>query len=77
LNAEQRQLAEASRQQLAAQIGAPVRTDIESVERFYPAEDYHPKYYMRQAGAVLAEFKAIYPDDKQLAASTAVARVNG
>ncbi len=77
LNAEQRQQAEISRQQVATRIGGPVRTDIETVERFYPAEDYHQKYYLRQAGSVLAEFKVIYPDEKQLAASTAVARVNG
>lgn len=77
LNEEQRQQAETSRAQIAATLGGPVQTDIEMASRFYPAEDYHQKYYLRRDGTLLAEFKAIYPDEKQLAASTAVARVNG
>jgi hypothetical protein len=77
LNDRQRQQAEQSQQQIAVTLDAPVKTDIEAATLFYPAEDYHQKYYLRREGAVHSEFKAIYPDEKQLAASTAVARVNG
>ena len=77
LNGEQRVQAEKSRAELAARLDVPVQTDIEKLSQFYPAEDYHQKYYLRREGTVLAEFKGIYPDEKQLAASTAVARVNG
>ncbi len=77
LDDAQRQLAEKSRKEVAARLDVPVATHIETAKRFYPAEDYHQKYYLRRNGTVLAEFRAIYPDEKQLAASTAVARVNG
>jgi peptide-methionine (S)-S-oxide reductase len=77
LNDEQRKAAETTRAAVAARIGVPVQTDIEPQRQFYPAEDYHQKYYLRSNGTFLREFKRIYADEKQLAASTAVARVNG
>lgn len=77
LTAQQRVAAEKTRDELAANLGVPVKTDIEAGGRFYPAEDYHQKYYLRRDAVVLSEFKSIYPDNKQFAASTAVARVNG
>jgi len=44
---------------------------------FWPAEDYHQKYYLRQTPALLREFARMYPDDADLRDSTAAARVNG
>jgi len=77
LNQDQRQQAEKLREQIARKLGKPVQTDIEPATPFYPAEDYHQKYYLRKNDALLAEFKSIYPSAKLLAASTAAARVNG
>ncbi len=77
LNDQQRKQAEQSRDKVAIAQGGAVQTDIEPVSQFYPAEDYHQKYYLRNAKALFSELKAVYPDDKQLAASTAAARVNG
>lgn len=77
LDEEQRLDAEQSRAEITAKSGEPVATDIEPAGRFYPAEDYHQKYYLRRSGTFMAEFKDIYPDEQQLLASTAVARVNG
>lgn len=70
-------VAEQSRQQLAATLGAAVKTDIESVGEFFAAEDYHQKYYLRRSDQLLAEVQSIYPDDNQFVASTAAARLNG
>lgn len=77
LNEQQRQQAEQSRAEIETLLGGSVQTDIEPLSQFYLAEDYHQKYYLRSAEAFFSELKAIYPDEKQLAASTAAARVNG
>jgi len=77
LNDEQQKRAEQTRDEVAATLGVAVQTVIEPAGDFYPAEDYHQKYYLRQNRALMAEFNAIYPDAKQFAASTAAARVNG
>lgn len=77
LNEQQQAAAEQTRQELAKRLAVGIQTHIEAATPFYPAEDYHQKYYLRRSDHMLAEFSRIYPDDKQLAASTAVARVNG
>ncbi|MFD2114385.1 peptide-methionine (S)-S-oxide reductase MsrA [Paenibacillus yanchengensis] len=46
---EQRQLAEASKQKLAAsgKFDRPIVTEITAAPTFYPAEDYHQQYYKK------------------------------
>jgi peptide-methionine (S)-S-oxide reductase len=34
-----------------AELSAPVVTEIEPLETFYPAEDYHQDYYDKNPGA--------------------------
>jgi peptide-methionine (S)-S-oxide reductase len=48
-NAEEQQLAEASKAALekSARLPAPVVTEILATSTFYPAEDYHQDYYQR------------------------------
>jgi hypothetical protein len=46
-------------------------------KEYYLAEDYHQKYYLRLNLEIAGEYKAIYPDENDFIASTAVARVNG
>ncbi len=58
-------------------IGQKVHTEIVPFKEYYLAEDYHQKYYLRLNLEIAGEYKAIYPDENDFIASTAVARVNG
>ena len=74
---EQRILAEASRAEYEAEFDAKVYTGIIPAARFYPAEDYHQKYYLQNTPELRAEFEAMYPDINGFVNSTAAARLNG
>lgn len=74
---EQRRIAERTRDAAAARLGAPVRTEILPAGVFTPAEDYHQKHYLRAHEPLLRELQAAWPEPRDLAASTAAARING
>jgi peptide-methionine (S)-S-oxide reductase len=44
-NEEERKLAEASKQQVAKELGKTIYTEIDKAGPFYKAEDYHQDYY--------------------------------
>nr|NIM04743.1 peptide-methionine (S)-S-oxide reductase [Armatimonadota bacterium]NIO96224.1 peptide-methionine (S)-S-oxide reductase [Armatimonadota bacterium] len=74
---EQKRLALESKARLEADQNEIILTDILPYSRFYLAEDYHQKYYLRNMADLRKEMTAIYPDTNDFIASTAVARVNG
>lgn len=47
LDDSQRQLAEASRAGVMARFEKPVATEVDAADTFWPAEDYHQDYYMK------------------------------
>lgn len=74
---EQKRLAEASRDRVAAELGGDVFTQILPAGTFYLAEDYHQKYNLRRHGTIYDEMAAVYAQTDRLIASTAAARING
>jgi methionine-S-sulfoxide reductase len=73
----QRKAIEASKERKESELGKPIKTLVLPLTRFFVAEDYHQKYELRCTEGLIEEFKAIYPDAKDLCNSTAAARVNG
>jgi peptide-methionine (S)-S-oxide reductase len=74
---QQRDLANESRQAEEAKLGRTIYTDIAPNARFYVAEDYHQKFYLRQRSDVVNTIYAIYPNPADFRDSTAAARLNG
>ncbi|EMA01412.1 peptide-methionine (S)-S-oxide reductase [Haloarcula vallismortis] len=71
----QRETAERTREALEARTGTAVETTIETLDRFYLAEDYHQKYELRSTPVVADELEDIYGD--AFVDSTVAARLNG
>lgn len=71
--------ARASAERLSASLGGrALATRIELLKRFWIAEDYHQKYYLRNDRVLMADFRAMFDgDEAAFVASTAAARVNG
>jgi len=76
-NEEQKRLAAATRERVAAQVRSHVYTEVLPASTFTLAEGYHQKYYLRQHRELLRAFTTKFPEAEELVASTAVARVNG
>ena len=75
---EQEHQARETLEEVEAARRKPVRTEIQRAGPFYVAEDYHQKYYLRQDGVLMRDFRAIFGgDEAAFRESTAAARVNG
>ncbi len=77
LTPEEAAAAVASKRALESRFG-PLYTEIVPAGRFYAAEDYHQKYYLRNTERLYREFRRTFGNDEvALRESTAAARVNG
>lgn len=76
-NEEQKRLAEESRNRETARIKGKIQTELLPAGQFYLAEGYHQKYYLSLNSHLSAEFRQMFPLEKDFVNSTAAARVNG
>ena len=73
---EQRKTAEASVAAIEQADKKPVATKILDAGTFYPAEDYHQKYGLRQNRALMALFDNWYPNGAEFRDSFTAMRMN-
>ena len=73
----QERIAKGSRDQLEKKMNDEIKTVISQFKKFYPAEDYHQKYYLKQHKDFFEIYKKIYPNGGDFMRSTAVSRANG
>jgi peptide-methionine (S)-S-oxide reductase len=71
----QRKAAEASKAEAEKRRGSRVRTAVEPLSCFWPAEEYHQKYYLQARKPLAAEFKKAWPGGRWFL-TTAAARAN-
>jgi methionine-S-sulfoxide reductase len=76
-DSEQQQILLETKAGEEGRLGAPIKTEIHPAGKFYRAEDYHQKYYLRQHRQLADEYISIYPEPGLFTDSTATARVNG
>jgi peptide-methionine (S)-S-oxide reductase len=77
---DEEQLATAREQarRLGEAGGKPPTARIELLKRFWPAEDYHQKFYLRGNRTLLGQARAMYGDSEtSLRESTLAMRLNG
>lgn len=76
-DADQLAAARESAERVSGFLGRRVATRIEELTTFWPAEDYHQKYYLRNERVLATEFKAVFGDDEDaFRESTAAMRAN-
>jgi len=73
----QKQIAQKSKEIVEKEQGIKVQTEIQPLDKFYLAEDYHQKYYLQNTDQLAFEIKTYYPDIEDLTNSTVAARLNG
>lgn len=74
---EQLAIAQGTAADLERLYGRPLATRIEPLRRFWLAEDYHQKYYLRNDATLFAEVMAHLPSETAFVDSTIAARING
>lgn len=76
-NEAQLEVINATKVLVAARYGQEIKTPILELDVFYPAEDYHQKYYLQNHNNLMRYFNGMYSKFEGFMNSTAAARLNG
>jgi peptide-methionine (S)-S-oxide reductase len=76
-NEEQKRLAVETRDRQAATRGVKIHAEILPASKFYRAEDYHQKYYLRMLPELFRSVGRLYGSGDEFIDSTVAARLNG
>lgn len=71
---EQAEQIKAEQEQL---LGKELQTEFQPYNIFYPAEDYHQKYFLRRFKQATKTIQQLFPDEAAFIHSTIAARLNG
>lgn len=77
LDEDQERRARASAAGRETRLGLSLAGSVLPARSFTAAEDYHQKYRLRGTPELMADFRALFPDEASFRDSTAAARVNG
>jgi len=74
---EQRTTALEALEKQEQKIGQKIYVEVIPLDRFYLAEDYHQKYYLKNSSTLYSDFLSFYGSESAVTNSTAAARING
>jgi len=77
MDPEQKAQALESLAEVERRSGGVVRTSVLDAKIFFPAEDYHQKYYLKQRPDLAGKVRELHPDETDFVSSTLAARLNG
>lgn len=76
-NETQKELVERTKKQQAKLLQGEIQTEISRYSRFYLAEDYHQKYYLKRYKNALLVLGRLFQTEDSMTNATVVARLNG
>ena len=76
-NGTQKELVEKTKREWERTLEGKIKTEIAPCEKFYRAEDYHQKYYLKRYGNAVEMLKRIFPTEADFTDATITARLNG
>ncbi|WP_416151816.1 peptide-methionine (S)-S-oxide reductase [Salipaludibacillus sp. HK11] len=76
-NEEQREQVQIIKRKLEQSLNGEIQTEIAPYARFYRAEDYHQKYYLKRYPNAVKEVANIFSDHGDFVNATIAGRLNG
>jgi peptide-methionine (S)-S-oxide reductase len=76
-NNTQKELALKTKKNWEEVLNGEIQTEIAPYSKFFVAEDYHQKYYLKRRQSTIDTLSSLYPTHEGLVNSTLAARLNG